>query len=280
MLAKTWHPRYWCEDGMFVQPKLNGIRAMYNNGVFMSRDGLTWSPNCLQHLRRDLATLPASVVLDGELYLHGMSLQQINSRIAVTRTTPHNEEGIISYWVFDHVSTEGYAIRHAQLQLWLRELDDNTSVVPVPTMYIDRQSAADACFNAFKRASYEGLMYRHPHAAYSLPDTCGNKENRSQHLLKRKSWLDLDADVYEVIEGRHRLQGTCGSLGCSFMHNGRKSYFQVGSGLTDLQRRQLWELRDEILSASPPWTVKIQYEILSDDGVPLKPIILLVPNLV
>lgn len=278
MLAKTYEPRYWIPGGMFVQPKLNGIRAMYKNGVFMSRDGLAWSKDCLSHIRAALASLPSDIILDGELYVHGLSLQQINSRIAVNRTTPHDLEHTVSYNVFDQVSDMGFGIRHAELNLLWREHVPDPSALLVPTHFIHHPHHADPLFVHYKERGYEGIMYRHPLSPYSLPDICGNKENRSTYLLKRKTWQDLDADIIEVVSGNGRLSTTCGSL--SLVHNG--AYFSAGSGLTDLQRDELWRRKDDIYDSyafGRAWKCKIQYEMLSDDGIPLKPIIILIPNL-
>jgi ATP-dependent DNA ligase len=285
MLAKKFEERFWFPDGMFIQPKLNGVRAMYKAGMFMSRDGVLWNNACLQHLRSALAAFPSDVVLDGELYIHGLSLQQINSRCAVMRQEPHAEESTLTYNVFDLVSDEGFAIRTAQLQLlWLDYIAeaDQDKVVLVPTHFAGLPRLADALFPQYKSLGYEGTMYRHPLMPYSLPDISSNQENRSKWLLKRKDWLDLDAYVLEVCSGNNRLANTCGSLSCYWVNEaGKKIYFSVGSGLTDMQRNELWAMREMVAEASDkrPWTIKVRYEMLSDGGVPLKPTVILVYNL-
>jgi ATP-dependent DNA ligase len=286
MLAKVWEPRHWCPDGMFVQPKLNGIRAMYKGGRFMSRDGILWHNSCLGHLREMLQGIPPEVILDGELYIHGMSLQQINARVAVMRVEPHPDECSVTYCVFDHVSDEGFAIRNSYLNLlWRTHIEEHhkDGVVLVQTCYIGNQELGDHSFLHYKHQGYEGMMYRHPTAPYSLPDSCSNKENRSKHLLKRKTWCDLDADILAVYSGSNRLSDTCGSIYCRHIYKGKPRYFSVGTGISDLQRAALWSKRIDIANdadCGQPWRIKIQYEMLSDDGIPLKPVILLIPNLV
>ncbi len=288
MLAKTWNARYWNPRGMFVQPKLNGVRAMYSNGNFVSRDGLLWSPKCLGHVREALAKIPPQVILDGELYCHGLSLQQINSRIAVNRNEPHNEESKITYCVFDLVSAEGFAIRQAELFLLFQSHIDYDPSRDAPVSFVETRFAgvpkvADQAFMAWRHVGFEGMMLRCPDGPYSVPDICGNKENRSHYLLKRKDWLDLDAEIVEVTEGQHRLQGTCGSLALRYKNDsGGYVYFAAGSGLSDMSRRELWEKRDLIREDyfyDKPWTAKVKYEMLSDGGVPLKPTIILINEL-
>jgi ATP-dependent DNA ligase len=285
MLAKVYEPRHWRACGMLIQPKVNGVRAMFSNGRFMSRDGVLWQPGCLTHLRRALGAMPPDVVLDGELYTHGLPLQTINSRIAVNRQTPHDLEPSIGYHIFDLVSDEAYAVRNALLYLLIRECvapADAVHIKFVQTMYAATPKIADMMFSQHKREGYEGAMYRDMYAPYSLPDISTNKENRSVWLLKRKDWLDLDAAIVSVESGNNRLAHTCGSLSLAFHHEGHIIYFSAGSGITDLLRDQLWERRDEIAQAyaqGKPWMVKIEYEMLSLGNVPLKPTIVQIYNL-
>ena len=66
----------------YVQPKLNGIRALYQNGNFQSRDQLPFPPGLLNHLSSPLqSAFDPSVILDGELYVHGWPLQRINAAV-------------------------------------------------------------------------------------------------------------------------------------------------------------------------------------------------------
>ena len=87
-----------------VQPKLNGVRALYQAGHFQSRDELPWNNGVLRHLTEPLkGILPEDVILDGELYVHGWPLQKINAAIAVNRYHPTNESPNIEFHVFDVV---------------------------------------------------------------------------------------------------------------------------------------------------------------------------------
>src|SRR6185295_11347505 len=90
----------------FATPKLNGIRAMWVPGVgFISKDGVPYNDGVLVTLERVLE--PCKLFLDGELYVHGWSLQQINSVAGVIRESPHEKEYSMQFHVFDTPHSAG-----------------------------------------------------------------------------------------------------------------------------------------------------------------------------
>ena len=103
LLAHIYEPHrvtYPC----YVQPKLNGIRALYQNGCFQSRDGIPFPTGLLSHLARPLLdTFDPSVILDGELYVHGWPLQRINAAVTPVRQHPTEDTVQVEYHVFDVV---------------------------------------------------------------------------------------------------------------------------------------------------------------------------------
>lgn len=260
MLAHRYpkkQPPYPC----YVQPKLNGLRAIYFRGRFISRDQHFWNPPVVDHLFKNLTGLPDDIVLDGELYKHGWSLQQINSAIAVKRTEPTEKTAEVEFHVFDCFSVHDMLARQ-------KKRFDLLTFAPVPDkvepILIKDKAEGDYWFRKFVEAGYEGMMYRDPEAPYGFVDRCGNQENRWGCLLKRKEWLDEDYQVVGVEEGKGELAGMVGALVLE-LEDGQQ--FRAGSGLTRRQRQEFWH--------DPPKRAKIKYEMLSDTGVPLKPIVLL-----
>lgn len=252
----------------FVQPKLNGIRAIYNNSTFQSRDEVIWHPSVLAHLTSQLQLLVAPhIILDGELYYHGWSLQKINSAVSVNRLTPHKNTPDIQYHVFDLVDTSQPNLPFSSRAWMLNSLLERTilhntpHIKVVPTMECTIP-LAEAQYALYKAADYEGLMYRHPDAPYGLLQNCGNKQNRWTCLLKRKDWMDDDFEItdFETTTGDKGFRGF--KLTCR-AQNG--NYFRVGSGLAS-------EEVDEFEHTPPIGRkAKVKYEMLSDDGTPLKP---------
>jgi len=266
MLAQKYHPKRFI-PGMFVQPKLNGIRALYQNGQFVSRDGIVWNENCLSHIREALKNVPPEIILDGELYKHEMSLQEINKRIAVNRITPHKDEASVGFAIFDIVSRLPFAERYLDPKVeWKYPFGH---AYKIPTYLVDVEDQATNLFYTFKKLNYEGLMYRCPHSGYSIPEECGNKQNRSFALLKRKTWEDMDVAISFCVEGKGKYRGTLGAFGF-FTPNGQP--FTAGSGLTDMQRHLYWRYKDDLIGC----ICKIKYEEYSDVGIPLRLTIMLV----
>jgi len=99
---------------------------------------------------------------------------------------------------------------------------------------------------------------------YGFVENCGNKENRWKRMLKRKDWLDEEFEILDIEEGTNSNEGRVGALVFK-ASNGQR--FTAGSGLSSHQRDEFW--------SSPPIgrLCKIRYEMLSDDGIPLKPTI-------
>jgi len=262
MLAKTYGSAPSCQyvPGMIVQPKLNGIRMMYCNGVCWSRDLEVWRPRHLQHIREALSVL-RDVILDGELYIHGMPLQQINSRVAVNRTAPHKEEHLVEYHVFDYVSREPTLQRITALSRFLTLHTPPSGPIKLVTSFVTRSSAeADQLYSTMLANKYEGMMYRHPTESYAIVGEHKRKDNRVAWLLKRKEWLDLDAVIVGLSDGDGKHSDTLSTLRVKW----RDKVFEISSGLTDIERQELWSYGRRLVGC----VVKIEYRELTGNGTP------------
>lgn len=252
----------------FIQPKLNGVRALYHNGLMQSRDEVLWKPDVVAHLVAPLTQLvPSNFVLDGELYVHGWSLQRINGAISVVRAAPSDATKLVQYHVFDIYDLNDVEIPFGLRAEMLANL--NYRFYHHPLLYIVETQLADlqkaeTYYGYYRRMGYEGLMYRHPAKPYGMEERCGNKENRWPWLLKRKEWMDdefqiVDFTITTGAKGNRGFQVTC------VTQAGKQ--FDVGSGLAMI------EVDD--YESNPPIGKKarVRFEMYSDDGVPLKPTI-------
>lgn len=280
LLAHTYDPKritYPC----YVQPKLNGIRALYQNGSFQSRDQLPFPNGLLTHLAYPLKEIfGPEVILDGELYKHGWPLQRINGAVTPVRQEPNEDTLQVEYHVFDVVDfgksfEERFKIAETKLQYY-----GKNGIFLVDTRKGMGITHTDACYKAFVDDGYEGMMYRLGSCPYTKPkqiDTnvhnartkfLSDKDNRCWHLLKRKDWQDDEFTCIAVNEGEGKLKETLGALVCTSNYPSMPFTFCVGSGLTDAERNHYWY--------NPPIgkKIKVKYLVLSEDGIPLNPTIL------
>lgn len=260
---KLTHVRFPC----IIQPKLNGVRAVYRSGIFQSRDRKVWNPEVVEHILDHLTHIHPNILLDGEFYRHGFPLQKINGAIAVNRTSARYDSTEIQFWIFDLIDLEDL-----DRDAWSRQqlVDAITSNLPssspirrCPTFLCSDRPTLERQFSNFKSRAFEGLIYRDFSAPYGLEAACTNKENRWPTLLKRKDWLDEWFPVVSFELGNGRFSSLVGSLVCQ-LPSGQT--FTVGSGLSD-------EERSAFLTRLPT-KAHVRYEMLSDNLIPLKPTLL------
>lgn len=260
----------------FVQPKLNGVRCLYNRGKFQSRDQLLWNDGVLAHIETELRTrfdIPNWVVLDGELYVHGWPLQTINGAISINRLTPNDKTASVEYHVFDLfdgcLPSMPFRFRTGAVgELFRYAVATNppSRVRIVDTYEVHNESELNHYFELFKHQGYEGMISR-CNSPYGIETDCTNKQNRWSRLLKHKDWLDDDFDIVGYSRGEGKYSDCVGSLNL-VTETGQS--FSAGSGLDDLDRVRYWN--------NPPIgrRAKIRYEMLSSAGIPLKPTIIAV----
>ena len=195
----------------FAQPKLDGCRATarIEDGeiIFSSREGKEWK--YVEHLKGPLTTdfeFAEPQVLDGELYIHGESFQEITRRLKSQKP----ENNTIEYWVYDmpesseHNTTDGFEIRLANLMMFFDGIEANDSDIKlVPTILINSQEELDAFHDECVKKGYEGAIYRELGPNY--PYLYGQ---RGDGLWKVKKFEDAEFKVIGHKEGEGRLEGT------------------------------------------------------------------------
>lgn len=264
MLARTLGPKYKSYP-CYVQPKLNGVRALYQKGVFQSRDEKFWREEVLRHLTNELHGIDlGDLILDGELYVHGWRLQDINSAIAVNRLEVTPKTPQVCFYVFDVVdpkrtfSDRWFEVYNGLVAAGLPH------VKAVPTNYAYDRNALDQSFNLYTATGYEGIMLR-PDGFYEFGEHIGRNgtatQFRSRNLWKYKHWEDGEFLCVGVTQGEGKADIGIGALSCGV----GGLTFKVGTGFTDEERVEFM--------AHPPTgrLIKIRYLNLTTDGIPFNP---------
>lgn len=267
MLAKKYkdnmkHVKFPC----IVQPKINGVRAIWVAGDLSSRWEKPWAPAVMEHILTPLARVSDDVILDGELYRHGWPLQKINGAIAVNRNEPTVRTTMVEYHIFDCIIlSKPEAKQNERLRFLVNYLAatgalESSAIRIVPHKLCTSAEDLEKEFVYYVSSGYEGLMYRQIDAPYGLLSRCSNKENRWHYLLKYKIFTDEWFEVVDQTPGTGKHEGRLGALTC-ITKTGRR--FNVGTGYTDRER--------EHYKIDPPAEIHVEFEMLSVDGVPLKP---------
>jgi ATP-dependent DNA ligase len=179
---------------VFVQPKLDGYRAIFYDGNLYSRTGKLFNvPIISDKLRKHI---PNDVILDGELYNHDGSFEDLGS---IRSLSESNVSSDIKYYVYDLVLPDNsYRDRLAILHQLDETVFKNLShVFIVDTFEATNQKQIKEFHTRFVSNGFEGLMIRIPDSLYKIGA-------RSKHLLKMKVF---DDDEFKVVDFDKDIDG-------------------------------------------------------------------------
>lgn len=254
--TKHGHKLNWFH-GVYVQPKLDGMRALCRNGQFWSRKGLPLIPEVTQHIQFD-----TDLVLDGELILNreyvGSQLdkdvfQQTMS--AAKRFSPASKH--LEYWVFDIVGEGTFEERTRQLQQAVAAAQVLHGIRLVPTIKVSSKAEVDQFLRNALEEGFEGAILRSPSNRYEIG-------HRSYGLLKYKVFVDAEFRIVDVHEG---VGGDAGAaiFECA-LPNG--DTFRVRPRGTIESRQAMWRNRAHYVGKQ----LTVIYQNLSEAGVPRFPV--------
>lgn len=272
-LARTYRPGQRISGTYFLQPKLNGIRALYQGGVFQSRDEKLWKVPVLRHIWDGLVKMRSSIgnlILDGELYVHGWKLQRINSAVAVNRDLPTDDTPFVQYHIFDCIVPDDLGLCFSsRIERLCRAFPAGNppNVQGVQTIGpVMLHEEIDYHFNIWTSQGFEGLMIR-PDGPYIegkhvSPVTMNLTERRSENLWKYKSWQDAEFTCVGTTPGEGKAASGIGALICSTPTG---ATFNVGTGYSDEERREY------LINPPIAHPIKVKFIGYSDAGIPLNP---------
>jgi ATP-dependent DNA ligase len=174
-----------------VQIKLDGLRAkarrIGGKVTLLPRSGQVSEAYDVRHVIEQLSWLPEGMELDGEIYVHGLKLQQIASLAKRWR----EESRVLVYHVYDVPMfktdrSPAWSVRSG----WLRAgVKVSANVQQVETFQARGEDDVETFAQRFRADGYEGAIVRLRDGVYE----CGF---RSASLLKVKEHL---GDEFEVI---------------------------------------------------------------------------------
>lgn len=156
MLAKVLDDKTKLTKTVFVQPKLDGIRCLADpkTGELFTRNGKKLVG--LEHIEEAVKALKSRVWLDGELYTHGMTFQELASAIKRIKTVSEKAKDV-KYVLFDAINDDKYLDR----LMYLRSIvnGDCLEIVGCKTVNGTRDEINKA-HSEFIEDGYEGTMVR------------------------------------------------------------------------------------------------------------------------
>jgi len=247
-----------------VQPKLDGVRCLaYWDGdsvKLMSRGGKQWE--CCQHIIDELEeVLPKGMVLDGELYIHGKTFQEITKLVKKLR--PESVE--IDYYIYDipKVNNED-AGEWKDRRLLLEDIHLHISkhLVITDTETVDNEQEVYKLQSEYLEEGYEGAIVREKDGEYKFG-------YRSNKLLKVKNFMDEEYEIVNYTTGVGRFDG-CIIWICQTNKGilGDETYFKVVPQGTMEERQEAYQNADEHIGDY----LKVKFFELTDDNIPRFPV--------
>jgi len=208
MLAHKYNPDK-ADYPAYIQPKLDGVRCVFTKDGAYSRTGKEFKN--VDHIKESLKNVfleNPSLVLDGELYNHGLKddFEKIISLVRKTKPTEeHRQQAaeLIQYHVYD-VANFSHAIYSTRVLILSSMLNYNHIIQPVETKVVLDYDEAVKQHNKYLKLGYEGSIYRSTDGKY--------KNTRSWDLMKFKDFEDSEATIVGYETGKGKRQGTIGKF--------------------------------------------------------------------
>lgn len=189
-------------ENAYAQRKFNGHRCMYKDGQLYSRGGKAIE---LPHILKAIEDLGMTDLhLDGELYLHGTSLQDIGSLIK----RPREESEQLEYCVYDVVD-EGKSFSERFIQC--ENLSGNSVIRVVETIRVRNPEKLKELHDQWVAEGYEGAMLRHGKLGYQTG-------KRSSSILKLKDYIETEGVVLGYSKGTPYIDESGEVFECPIWH--------------------------------------------------------------
>lgn len=206
------------------------------------------------------------LILDGELYLHGKSLQQISGAARLEKNAYDCDW--LQYYVYDIVETTlTFKERLKWLEIIKKELgvdfdpekefaEGELKVQMVPHEPIKGWDSIEDKHNKFVSEGWEGCVLRDPDKTY-------RPNGRTNDMIKVKKYRD---DCFKVIDKEPGLRGSEDMVFIMEMEDGRT--FKAKPFGDKEQKQEYWDNFEEKYKGH---IGECKFFYYSEDGIPLQP---------
>ncbi len=251
----------------FVQPKLDGLRAISQNNTLMSRNGKPYL--ACPHLYQD------EVILDGELYSHVFN-DDFNKIVSLCKKQKPTDEELkesemyVQMWIYDFPSHVGpFSERYEALKKWRMKLPTAGApeMIPpkmkfqlVPTHEVKSEKELQDWHAVFLGQGFEGTILR--------IDGYNYENKRSKSLLKYKDFVDEEFEIVGAEEGSGGRTGTIGFF--ILKHDKEDKTFKSNVKGDFKELRQIWQNHTKYIGTK----ATVKYFNRTPDDVPRFPYVI------
>ena len=254
----------------FAQKKLDGVRCIAisgkgsstPNGGLYSRTGKPF-PH-LDHIRKEINSLPKGTILDGELYSDTLTFQEIVGLVKKETLKPADTEKMkqIYLCVYDTIRDGTNAERNE----WLNDLFKThkfTDLKLLPTDIAHNLEDVKRLHAEYVAEGYEGLILRNKAGPYKIG-------HRSADLQKYKEFQDDEYTIVGFKEG-DGLEKGCVIWICQTKD---KKQFAVRPRGSHEERAEAYKTAGDQIGKK----LTVRFQELTDDGIPRFPVGIAIRN--
>lgn len=249
--------------------KIDGVRALfYWDGKEIhtaSRGGEGYDP-ATTHIRENESLINffkenPTIILDGELYKHGKTLQQISGAARMEKNAYDCDW--LQYWIYDMYDTANPDMTALKRQYFLNEYclcadseNSDSDIQLVEQKIVSKEENIWKLHDQYVSEGFEGCVIRNPDKPYK-------PNGRTNDMIKFKRYLD---DTYRIIGYELGLRGSEDMVFICELKDGKT--FKA-SPIGDRETKQ--EYVDNFEEKYKNHLGDCTYFTLSDTGIPTQP---------
>jgi ATP-dependent DNA ligase len=272
--------------GVIVQPKLDGVRVVsyrQDDEIIMYSRKLGIYPG-KEHIRTDLKQLfkiadrkcmqkSGNIYFDGEIYKHGMSLQDISGQ---SRRNEHELDDLLEYHIFDCFFPEHLEIQSAERQAVLDAIFEEFDGEHVKRVENYVPQSLDEVYllkDQYIKDGYEGIVVRRNTGIYKY----SYNNSRTNDIIKLKQRYSDEFECIGYKDGKGKNKGVLTWI-CQTKNGEQFAADPKDMSLDD--RKHLFSILSQPSREDPSVTnfvkylkgklLTIEYEDISNKGVPLR----------
>lgn len=248
----------------FIQPKLNGVRCLVerkdNKIFFWSRKAKLYKNFNLYMEQEFLSFMKNGDILDGEMYNHGdVTFQELMSLIKDEKNPELDKlKKYVKFWWYDRPTTEKLGFEERYIKYRYDIPNGLNYLRLVETIKLPSDSHLAKIHAEYTQAGYEGSIIR------SGGNEPYNFQYRDNQLQKHKDFLDDEFEIVGCDEGAGKDEGK--AIFVCRIKGGLE--FSVRCKGADAVRQEQWTNRKKYMGKE----LTVRYQTLSDDGIPIFPV--------